>query len=145
MNRVVRTSSGISKSIILSVAICIAMTAMPALAQEDPATATIPTVFRDSFKITFDGKSQTAGTFSMTFTPHGEEATKFTVNVTKGMGKKRIAQDTAKELTIAAGERYKVKQNGNKVIVKKGNTKQPPLNIAIIEQQLSGVSIMISK
>ena len=145
MNRVVRTSSGISKSIILSVAICIAMTAMPALAQEDPATATIPTVFRDSFKITFDGKSQTAGTFSMTFTPHGEEATKFTVNVIEGMGKKRIAQDTAKELTLAAGERYKVKQNGNKVVVKKANKKQPPLNVSIIEQQLSGVSIMISK
>ncbi len=145
MHRLIRSICSISNSIILGVVICIAIAAVPALAQEDPATATIPTVYRDSFTITFSGKSQTAGTFSMTFTPHGEEATKFTVNVIKGMSKKRIAQDTTKELILAAGERYKVKQNGNKVVVKKANKKQPPLNVAIIEQQLSGVSIMIGK
>lgn len=145
MHRLTHLNFSLLNTIVLGVAICIAITAVPALAQEDPATATIPTVYRDSFTITISGKSQTAGTFSMTFKPHGEDATKFTVNVIKGMSKKRIAQDVTKELTLAAGERYKVKQNGNKVVVKKANKKQPPLNVSIIDQQLSGVSIMIGK
>ena len=81
----------------------------------------------------------------MVFTPHGEDGTEFTVNVVKGMGAKKIAADVAKELTLAAGSRYKVKQNGNKVVVKKANKKQPPLAIEMSNQKITGVSIMIGK
>ena len=134
-----------TKILILGMMTCLFFTANPAFAQEEPGTAKIPTVYRDAYTVTIEGKSQTVGTFSMVFKPHGEEGTKFTVNVTEGMSKKRIAQDVTKELTLAAGERYKVKQSGNKVKVKKANKNQPPLAVEIIEQKLSGVSLMVGK
>jgi len=145
MHRLIRLDFSHSTIVVLAMMICLAATANPALAQEEPGTAKIPTVYRDAYTITIEGKSQTAGTFSMVFKPHGEEGTKFTVNVTEKMSKKRIAQDVTKELTLAAGERYKVKQNGNKVVVKKANKKQPPLAVEITEQKLSGVSLMVGK
>ena len=58
---------------------------------------------------------------------------------------KKIAADVAKELTLAAGSRYKVKHDGNKVIVKKGNKKERPLAIEMTNQKMTGVSIMIGK
>jgi hypothetical protein len=125
--------------------VCVVVTTSPVFAQEDAGEAVIPTVYRDSFQIVVDGKSQTAGTFTMVFTPVKEEGTKFTVNVIQKMGKKRIAQDLTKELTLAAGNRYKVKQNGNKVVIKRSDKKQPPFALEITEQKLSGVSLMISK
>lgn len=134
-----------STTIAVGAFICVGIASMPVVAQEAADTATIPTVYRDAFQIVVNGKSQTAGTFTMVFTPVKEEGTKFTVNVTQGMGKKRIAQDVAKELTLAAGGRYKVKQNGNKVVVKRANKKEPAFALEITEQKLSGVSLMIGK
>ena len=81
----------------------------------------------------------------MVFRAHGEDGTEFTVNVVKGMGAKKIAADVAKELTLASGDRYKVKQNDKKVVVKKANKKSPPLAIGMTNQQITGVSIMIGK
>jgi hypothetical protein len=136
---------GLSKAMVIGTFLCVVMTTTPALAQEEAGTAAIPTVYRDAFQVVISGKSQTAGTFTMVFTPVKEEGTKFTVNVVQGMGKKRIAQDTAKELTLAAGNRYKVKQNGNKVVIKRVNKKEPAFSLEITEQKLSGVSLMIGK
>jgi len=125
--------------------VCLAVSALPAYGEEEPGEITIPTVYRDSYKITITGKPDANGTFSMVFTPHGEDGTEFTVNVLKGTAAKKIAADVTKELTLAAGTRYKVKQNGNKVVVKKGNKKQPPLAIEMSNQKITGVSIMIGK
>jgi hypothetical protein len=125
--------------------VCLAVSALPAYGEEEPGEITIPTVYRDSYKITITGKPDANGTFSMVFTPHGEDGTEFTVNVLKGTAAKKIAADVTKELTLAAGTRYKVKQNGNKVVVKKANKKQPPLAIEMSNQKLTGVSIMIGK
>jgi hypothetical protein len=115
------------------------------VAEEEPGTAEIPTVYRDAYKITINGKPDANGTFSMVFKAHGEDGTAFTVNVVKGMAAKKIAADVAKELTLAAGSRYKVKHNGNKVTVKKGNKKEKPLAIEMTNQKITGVSIMIGK
>jgi len=145
MRQVIGKHRGLSTAMVVGAFICIVITTVPAFAQETAETATIPTVYRDSFQIVINGKSQTAGTFTMVFTPVKEEGTKFTVNVIQGMGKKRIAQDVTKELTLAAGSRYKVKQNGNKVVIKRANKKQPAFAVEITEQKLSGVSLMISK
>ncbi len=125
--------------------VCLAVSALPAYGEEEPGEITIPTVYRDSYKITITGKPDANGTFSMVFTPHGEDGTEFTVNVLKGTAAKKIAADVTKELTLAAGTRYKVKQNGNKVVVKKANKKQPPLAIEMSNQKITGVSIMIGK
>lgn len=125
--------------------VCLAVSALPAYGEEEPGEITIPTVYRDAYKITITGKPDANGTFSMVFTPHGEDGTEFTVNVLKGTAAKKIAADVTKELTLAAGTRYKVKQNGNKVVVKKANKKQPPLAIEMSNQKITGVSIMIGK
>jgi len=145
MQQTISNHRGLSATAVLGIIVCVIVTALPALAQEAADTATIPTVFRDSFEIVINGKSQTAGTFTIVFTPVREDGTKFTVNVIQGMGKKRIAQDVTKELTLAAGNRYKVKQNGNKVVIKRVSKKQPAFALEITEQKLSGVSLMIGK
>jgi len=145
MNPVNHVRLKISTVVAFGLFVCLAFSALPAYAEEEPGEIVIPTVFRDSYKITITGKPDANGTFSMVFTPHGEDGTEFTVNVVKGMGAKKIAADVAKELTLAAGSRYKVKQNGNKVVVKKGGKKEKPLAIEMTKQKLTGVSIMIGK
>jgi hypothetical protein len=145
MNPVNRVHLKLSTAVAFCLFVCLAFSALPAYGEEKPGEITIPKVFRDSYKITINGKPDANGTFSMVFTPHGEDGTEFTVNVVKGMGAKKIAADVAKELTLAAGSRYKVKQNGNKVVVKKGNKKEKPLAIEMSNQKLTGVSIMIGK
>jgi hypothetical protein len=145
MLHVERAQSRLLTAIIFGVLVCIAVSALPAYGEEEPGEITIPTVFRDAYKITITGKPDANGTFSMVFTPHGEDGTEFTVNVTKGMKAKKIAEDVAKELTLAAGANYKVKLNGNKVVVKKANKKVKPLAVEMSNQKLTGVSIMIGK
>ena len=140
-----RALSKLATAVFFGLAVCLAAGALPAFGQEEPGEITIPTVFRDSYKITINGKADANGTFSMVFTPHGQDSTEFTVNVTKGMKSKRIAQDVTKELILAAGANYKVKQNGNKVVVKKANKKVAPLAVGISNQKITGVSIMIGK
>jgi len=145
MRRVSNARQILKTAAIFGVLVCLAAGATPAYGQDDPDTVTIPTVYRDAYTITIKGKPDANGTFSMVFKPHGEDGTEFTVNVTKGMKTKRIAQDVAKELTLAAGSRYKVKQNDKKVIVKKGNKKEKPLAIEMTHQKFTGMSIMIGK
>jgi hypothetical protein len=145
MRQTLKNGQRPSRVTAVGVFICVIVTAMAVYSQETADTAAIPTIFRDSFKIVINGKSQTPGTFTMVFTPLKEDGTKFTVNVIQGMGKKRIAQDVAKELTLAAGNRYKVKQNGNKVVIKRTNKEVPAFALEITEQKLSGVSLMIAK
>ena len=145
MNPVNRFHSNLSTAIAFGLFVCVALSAAPVSAEEEPSQIVIPTVYRDAYKITVTGKPDANGTFSMVFKPHGEDGTEFTVNVVKGMGKKKIAADVAKEMTLAAGSRYKVKQNGNTVVVKKANKKEKPLAIEMTNQKLTGVSIMIGK
>jgi len=145
MNPVNHVRPKISTAVAFGLFVCLAFSALPAYGEEQPGEITIPTVYRDAYKITVTGKPDANGTFSMVFTPHGEDGTEFTVNVVKGMGAKKIAADIAKELTLAAGSRYKVKLNGKKVVVKKSNKKEKPLAIEMSNQKLTGVSIMIGK
>ena len=145
MNPVNRVQLKMSTAVAFALFVCFSFTALPVCGEEEPGEITIPTVYRDAYKIIVNGKPDANGTFSMVFTPHGEDGTEFTVNVVKGMGAKKIAADVAKELTLAAGTRYKVKQNGTKVVVKKANKKEKPLAIEMSNQKLTGVSIMIGK
>jgi hypothetical protein len=145
MHPVNRFQSRLLTAITFSLFVCLAASAVPAYGEEEPGEVVIPTVFRDAYKITINGKPDANGTFSMVFTPHGGDGTEFTVNVTKGMKAKKIAEDVAKELTLAAGADYKVKLNGNKVVVKKANKKVKPLAIEMTNQKITGVSIMIGK
>jgi hypothetical protein len=145
MNATNRDYLKISTAAAFALVVCFAFSAPAVFGEEEPGGISISTVYRDAYKITVKGKPQANGTFSMVFTPHGEDGTEFTVNVVKGMGAKKIAGDIAKELTLAAGSRYKVKHNDKKVVVKKGNKKEKPLAIEMSNQKLTGVSITIGK
>lgn len=143
MSRATCDQKKLSIPVVFGIIACFAIGALPAYAQHDPGAAEIPTVYRDAYKITIKGKPDANGTFTMVFKPHGEDGVKFTVNVIKGMKAKKIAEDLAKELTLAAGDRYKVKQNDKQVIVKRKNKKVPPLAIEMTHQKFTGMSIMI--
>jgi len=132
-------------SIATAVVTCLVVGTLPGYGQDEPSTAKIPTVYRDAYQITVNGKADADGTFSMVFKPHGGDGTEFTVNVVKGMGAKPIARDVAKEMTLAAGSAYKVKHDGNKVVVKRANKKQAAFAIEMTNQKITGVSIMIGK
>jgi len=124
---------------------CIAAAGLPAWAQEEPGTAAIPTVYRDSWKITVNGKPQVNGTFTMIFKPLNGEPVEFTVNVVAKMKPKQISQDLWKELSLAAGVNYKVRKKGDKVVtISKVNKKVPGITLELTEQKLSGMSLTIS-
>lgn len=145
MRRLNGSRSKFVASVILGLCVCIAATAAPAWADEEPGTAVIPTVYRDSWKIVINGKPQVAGTFSMVFTPLSGEAVKFTINVVPKMKPKQISEDLWKELSLAAGANYKVKKKGNNVVtIKKVNKKVAGMALEIIDQKLSGMSLTIS-
>jgi hypothetical protein len=145
MHRVKHTCWTPSTVIAIALFACLALSAAPTYAQDEPEEIKIPTVYRDACTITINGKPDANGTFTMVFKPNGEDGTEFTVNVTKGMKAKKIAEDVTKELTLAAGDRYKVKHNDKKVVVKKSNKKAPPLAIEMTNQKFTGMSIMIGK
>jgi hypothetical protein len=130
---------------VLALISCLFAAALPAWAQEEPGSAVIPTVYRDSWKITVNGKPQANGTFTMVFKPLDGEAVKFKVNVVAKMKSKQISQDLWKELSLAAGVNYKVKKKGDKVVtITKANRKVPSVALEITEQKLSGMSLTIS-
>lgn len=131
---------------ILGVILCLTFTSMPAFAEEEPGTATIPTVYRDGWKITVNGRPEANGTFTMVFRPHQGDPVKFTVNVMAKQKPKSIREDIWKELTIAAGANYKVKKNGDKIVtIKKTNKKVAAISLSLTEQNLSGMSIQLGK
>ena len=112
---------------------------------EEPATAVIPTVYRDSWKVTINGKPQVNGTFTMVFKPLGGDPVKFTINVVAKMKPKQIAEDLWKELSLAADANYTVKKKGDKVVaINKANKKVPSMALEITDQKLSGMSLTIS-
>jgi hypothetical protein len=118
---------------------------LPAWAVEESGSTAIPTVYRDSWKITVNGKPQVNGSFTMVFKPLNDEPVEFTVNVMAKMKPKQISQDLWKELSLAAGVNYKVKKKGDKVVtISKTNRKVAGIALEITEQKLSGMSLTIS-
>jgi hypothetical protein len=145
MYRVHNVNRNIILAASLGVVVCLAIGVTPCFGEDEPSPAKIPTVYRDAYTVTIKGKPDANGTFSMVLKPHGEDGTEFTVNVVKGMGAKKVAYALSTELTIAAGDRYKVKHNDKKVVVKKRNKQSPPLAIEMTNQKFTGMSIMIGK
>ena len=144
-----RASAGSRNSILklvgLGLIAVVFTSTMSAWADEEPGAVVIPTVYRDSWKITVNGKAEAAGTFTMVFKPLNGEPVKFTVHVVAKMKPKQISQDLWKELSLAAGVNYKVKKKGDKVVtISKVAKKVPGVALEITEQRLSGVSLTIS-
>jgi hypothetical protein len=131
----------------LTIACFLAVTvlaATPAAAQDEGDTG-IPKVFRAKWTVTVQGKAQTDGVFTIEFQAQKDEPKEVTVRVLAKSGPKDIRNDLWKELTLAAGDRYAVKKNGDrKIVIKKANKQSPYCAMQITQQNLAGVSIMIT-
>ena len=77
--------------------------------------------------------------------PLGGPAKTVTVNVMAKEKEKSIAEHVYRELTIALGNAYKVKQSGSDVKVKKASSKVNNLSITIRQLQVSGVSVRVER
>jgi len=103
-----------------------------------------PRVYLEEAIVVVDGKAEFNGSIAFEFTPLGGTSKTFDVTVLAKSGKKDIAKDIHKELTIAAGGTYKVKLSGAEVRVSKNKGAQ---NFAIVIKKLnaSGVSVLVKK
>jgi hypothetical protein len=145
MSRRLCAAPTVAAIVACGVVVSLAAGSLVARADDEAQPTKIGKVYRDGYTITVTGKADDNGTFTIVFTPHGEEGTRFTVNVVKKTKAKKIAADVAKELTLAAGDRYKVKQKDTRVVVAKVHKKESPFALEITEQRLTGVAIMIAK
>ncbi len=145
-----RDSLGAGRTVITIVGLALVVcTVAPAFAvwavDEEPRIAVIPTVYRDGWKITVNGKPQTNGTFTMVFRTLNGEPVEYTITVVAKMKPKEIAEDLWKELSLAAGGDYNVKRKGKNIVtISKSNKKVPGMALEITDQKLSGLSLTIS-
>ena len=110
-----------------------------------PAVAAPPKIMYAALRIVVDGKAEYAGSVQFEVEPLGGPAKTVTVNVMAKEKEKSIAEHVYRELTIALGNAYKVKQSGADVKVKKASSKVANLSITIRQLQLSGVSVRVEK
>jgi hypothetical protein len=110
-----------------------------------PAVAAPPKIMYEALRIVVDGKAEYAGSVQFEVEPLGGPAKTVTVNVMAKEKEKSIAEHVYRELTIALGNAYKVKQSGADVKVKKASSKVANLSITIRQLQLSGVSVRVEK
>ena len=110
-----------------------------------PAPVTVQRIYFEKAEVVVDGKADYNGAVELEWKPLNGEGKLIQVNVLAKSKDKDIAADIYKELTLAAGGTYKVKQNGEKVRVEKTNKKVPNFAITITKLQLPGVSLRVEK
>ena len=136
-------------------------TPVPEPAQEEPAAkpeaaepaaepeveeAEVPTVYRDKTQITINGRAEMNGYIELIVQPNNEDPTKVRANIVAKTKTKKITKELASQLVFGLGDRYKVKQTGDKtIVVKRKNKKVPPVAISLMTQNLAGVSVMIGQ
>lgn len=107
-----------------------------ASAQQAPAAA----VFEKA-AIVFEGRAESNGVMTVVFTPSGGDPTEINVNVLAKNKVKMIAEQIAKELTIAGGGTYQIKQSGATITIKK--SKEGPGFSLQINNNVAGISTLI--
>lgn len=115
-------------------------------AEPEPKEATVPTVYRDKTLVTINGRAEMNGFIELVVQPHNEDPTKVRANIVAKTKTKKITKALVDQLIFGLGDRYKVKQSGDKTItVKAKNKKSPPVAISLKTQNLAGVAVMIGK
>jgi len=108
--------------------------------------AGVPVVYRDKTRITIDGRAEMNGYIELIVQPNNEDPTKVRTNVVAKTKPKKITKAMVEQLIFGLGERYKVKQTGDKtILIKRKNKKVPPVAISIKTQNLAGVAVMIGQ
>ncbi len=106
----------------------------------------IPVIYMPAIRIRLDGKTQYAGNVKMEFKAQGHDPKVVSVDVIPKMDSGDIAKDLYKQLTLAAGTDYKVKQSGDRVTIERANKKvTTPISLKITNMSVLGVSFMIDK
>jgi hypothetical protein len=115
-------------------------------AEPEIEEAEVPTVYRDKTKITINGRAEMNGYIELVVQPNNEDPTKVRANIVAKTKTKKITKELVSQLIFGLGDRYKVKQTGDKTImVKRKNKKVPPVSISLMTQNLAGVSVMIGQ
>jgi hemolysin activation/secretion protein len=119
---------------------------------EEPAAepeikeAEVPIVYRDKTQITINGRAEMNGYIELIVQPNNEDPTKVRANIVAKTKTKKITKELVSQLVFGLGDRYTVKQTGDKTImVKRKNKKVPPVSISLMTQNLAGVSVMIGQ
>jgi hypothetical protein len=111
----------------------------------EPEEVKPPAVLYEKAKLVFDGEAEADGSIGFTFAPDSGEVVLFSVNVLAKTKKKDIAKAVYTELAIAAGEKYKVKQEGDEVRVERAKKDYAEFSLTVEEIALPGVSVLVKK
>jgi len=119
--------------------------AEPGQPTTEPREAKAQQVFLPEWVVVIDGRAEANGTLMLVFEPKNGEKKLLRVNVVAKEKAKQIASDLANQFTFSIGAAYKVKVNGNKIVVTQKDKKAPGFAIEIKEQALTGVSVRLTK
>lgn len=110
-----------------------------------PEQPKVPKVYRDKTLITIDGRAERDGIIELVVQPNNEDPKRVRLNVLAKTKKKKITKALTEQLVFALGDRYKVKQTGDRTIRVTSKKKMPPVAIWLLTQNLAGVSVMIGQ
>ena len=116
--------------------------APPAAAPAPPVAAAPAAPVVKEIKIVVDNKAKTDGEIRFAFTPAGGPAKEFRVTVAKGMSKKDICRDIAKELTVGVGPNYKIDHYDDDKVKVEGKN-EATFSLTLAGQTVGGVSITL--
>jgi len=105
----------------------------------------VPTVYREKTLITTNGRAEMNGYIELVVTPNGEDPIRVRANIVAKTKTKKITKALFDEINFALGDRYKVKQTGDRTIRITAKKKTPPVAVELKTQNLAGVSVMIGQ
>jgi hypothetical protein len=108
-------------------------------------TAALPTIYVEAMRIELAGKAGFAGNATLEFKAQGQEPKLVSVDVIPKMKADEIARDIYKQLTLAAGSAFKVKQSGERITIEKANKNSPTFSMRVTNQSVLGVSLLIDR
>lgn len=115
-------------------------------AEPEVKEAGVPIVYREKTLITINGRAEANGFIELIVQPNNEDPTKVRANIVAKTKPKKITKALVDQLIFGLGDRYKVKQTGDKkILVKRKNSKMPPVAISLMTQNLAGVAVMIGQ
>ena len=112
-----------------------------AAAPAAPAVVAPPKTYYDSVEVSVKGKAKATGAVVIVLQSVGGEPKSLNVNVLAKMVENDVARDIGKELTVAAGNDYKVKTKGNRVTVSKASKTSKGVNVSLGAQTVPGIVV----
>jgi hypothetical protein len=93
----------------------------------------------EKVQVICDGKVKNDGTVNLVFTPAGGAASEIRITLQKGMNRGDVCRDLAKEVSVALGKTYEVKDDSGKVRIE-GTKKDMKFSLSLGGQTATGVT-----